>query len=91
MTPRYLTTIKPMVLATVVAGLHRSKLNCSISLACNGGWDVKLGDEPNSVVAAGNFRTLEEAAAFLHGAALKNFPTSDYAARTKARVKSVRR
>lgn len=36
-----------MTLETVLAGLYRSEINCSISTFWDMGWDVRLGDEMN--------------------------------------------
>jgi hypothetical protein len=84
MKPPYPTHIKPVDLATVLTALYASEINCSISSIWDSGWDVKLGDELNGFLAESNFQTVEEAAAFLHGAALIHFPKSDYAKRRNA-------
>ena len=66
--------------------LYESEINCSISCFWDNNWDVKLGDEMNGFVAEDNFRTLAEAAEFLHKSALKRFPTSGYAKKHGSRV-----
>ena len=68
-----------MDIEIVLNRLYESEINCSISTFWDNGWDVKLGDEMNGFRAEGNFRSLDEVAAFLDREARKHFPDSAYA------------
>jgi hypothetical protein len=70
-----------MDLSTVLSDLSASALNWSITSISDSGLTVKLGDDLNGFAAEGAFQTPEAAAVFLHRAAMKHFPTSDYAKR----------
>ncbi len=75
-----------MRLTAILTELYESELNCSISSIWDSGWTVKLGDKLNGFVEEGNFRTIEEVAGFLHSAAMKHFPESGYANRSRPGV-----
>ena len=70
-----------MDLATVPTDLLADELNCSISCTLGFRLGRELGNELNGFVAEGNVKTPEEIAEFLHNAAMKHFPKSDYAER----------
>jgi len=82
-----------MNLLKVMAALYDSEINCSLSSFWDGGFTVRLGDAVNGFMDSATFMSsaferdsmwLEqtgwrEAAKWLHEAALRYCPNSDYA------------
>jgi hypothetical protein len=70
-----------MDLATVLTDLPRRRTELLDQLHLGFRLGRELGNELNGFVAEGNVKTPEEIAEFLQNAAIKHFPTSDYAER----------
>jgi hypothetical protein len=67
-----------MDIRTVMKRLAESGINCALYSYLDGGWTVRIGPM-KGFMAEGNFRTLDEAAAFLDRLARKQWPESAYA------------
>lgn len=67
-------------LTCVMEKLYESEINCRIESFFDAGWSVSLGDHANGFKEVEvMFYSMDAAAAWLHGAALKHYPDSDYA------------
>lgn len=61
--------------------LYSSEINFTISTFWDGGFDWKLGDECNGFKEEGCTRTFDDAVVALRAAAIRQFPTSQFAKR----------
>ena len=72
-------------LVEIMQALYRSEINCGVQSFWDGGFTVRLGDDLNGTTASENFEAgeLGEAGEWLHEQALKHYPSSDYALRSR--------
>jgi len=69
-----------MALIDVMLALYASEINCGIESFWDAGWTAWIGDTANGEVRAPV--ELDNAAEWLHRAAVERFPNSDYAVST---------
>lgn len=73
-------------LTEVMKALYSSEINCGLSSFWDGGFKVWLGDETNGIKEYSNGyypEEFDEAAQWLHDAAVKHYPHSAYTALNK--------
>jgi len=64
---------------SVLQRLYDSEINFQISTFWDAGFDVYLGNNYGGFLAEENFRTFDEATAWLGEAAIKHYPNSKFA------------
>jgi len=64
---------------TTFQALYDSEINFSVSCFWDGGFEVKLGDELNGIVAQTRVDTWDEIEPWLRSEALRQYPESQYA------------
>ena len=68
-------------LGDIIAVLHDSEINGTVSWVFDGTWRVAIGDELNGIQAEATVNSAQQAAEWLRANAVRRYPHSEFAKR----------